>query len=103
MDDTGHAVSREPSWLATTATTVELHAHVAAAAYLMHRTHATALVVITSDASRRPIAIITDTDIAQMVADGGDINQTYIDELVAEGRLRRLSGPSLAISPPRPT
>jgi CBS domain-containing protein len=92
MDDTGHAVSREPSRQATAATTVELHAHVAAAAYLMQRTHATALVVITNDASPRPIAIITDTDIAQVVADGRDINQTHIDELVAEGRLRRPSG-----------
>jgi hypothetical protein len=94
MDDTGHAVSREPSWRATAATTIELHAHLAAAAYLMQRTHTTALVVITNDASRRPIAIVTDIDIAQVVADGGDINQTHIDELMAEGRLRRLSGTS---------
>jgi CBS domain-containing protein len=101
MDDTGHAVPREPSWHATATTTVELHAHVAAAVYLMQRTHATALVVITNDASRRPIAIITDTDIARVVADGRDINQIHIEELVAEGMLRRLSGHSPAISPPR--
>jgi CBS domain-containing protein len=100
MDDSGLALPREPRRqasapsLAYPVSTVELHAHVAAAAYLMRRAHTTALVVIANDASRRPVATITDADIAEAVADGIDINETYIDELVADGRLRRPSGMS---------
>jgi acetoin utilization protein AcuB len=89
MHDSHHDTPREPKRPATVrhamrpaVTTVELHAHVAAAAYLMRRAHATALVVTTNDANRRPIAIITETDIAQAVADGRDVNETRIDELV---------------------
>ena len=89
MDDSPHAAPREPNRQATVrdsmrpaVTTVELHAHVAAAAYLMRRAHDTALVVTTNDTSRRPIAIITDTDITQAVADGRDVNETRIHELI---------------------
>jgi CBS domain-containing protein len=71
-------------------TSVELHAHLAAAVYLMRRAHATELVVVTNDASRRPVAIITDTNIARAVADGNDINETCIDDLLADGRLRTI-------------
>jgi acetoin utilization protein AcuB len=63
-------------------TTVELHAHLAAAEYLMRRAHATALVVITDDGTRRPFAVITDTDIARAVAAGRAVDETYIGELV---------------------
>jgi CBS domain-containing protein len=77
-----------------TEVTVELHAHIAAAAYLMQRAHSTSLLVIANDASRRPVAIITDADIAQVIADGRDTGETYIEELVAEGRLRRPSAPA---------
>jgi hypothetical protein len=82
----GRPAEGDPMWPA--AATIEVHAHVAAAAYLMRRAHATELVVITDDASRRPIAVITDTDIVRALADGRDINKTHIDELVADGRLR---------------
>jgi hypothetical protein len=82
----GRPAGGDPMWPATA--TIEVHAHVAAAAYLMRRTHATELVVITNDASRRPIAVITGTDIVQAVADGRNIDKTHIDELVADGRLR---------------
>jgi len=66
-------------------TTVERHAHLAAAAYLMKRAGDTAVVVTTDDASRRPIGIITETDITNAVADGKNLNDSRIDELVGPG------------------
>jgi CBS domain-containing protein len=63
-------------------TTVERHAHLAAAAFLMRRASQTAVVVTTDDESRRPIGVITDTDIAQAVADRRDLDEVRIDELV---------------------
>ncbi len=62
-------------------TTVERHSHLGAAAYLMRHAGDNAVVVTTDDESRRPIGIITDTDIANAVADGRDLNETRIDEL----------------------
>jgi CBS domain-containing protein len=62
--------------------TVERHAHLAAAAYLMRQAHDTAVVVTTDDKNRRPIAVITETDITQAVADHRDLNEARIDELV---------------------
>lgn len=48
----------------------------------MRRAHDTALVVATTDdESRLPIAIITDTDIAQAVADREDVTEAHIDKL----------------------
>jgi CBS domain-containing protein len=89
MDDSHQAAQGDPNRQATVrdsmrpaVTTVELRAHVAAAAYLMRRAHATALVVTTDDASRRPIAIITETDIARAVAARRDINETRIVDLI---------------------
>ena len=52
-------------------TTVEPDAHVASAAWLMKRANDSALVV-TSDDGRVPIAVITDADVSQAVADGRD-------------------------------
>ncbi len=63
------------------ATTVEPQAHLAAAAYLMKRSGDSALVVTTADEERRPIAIITDTDISQAVADGRNLETTRISDL----------------------
>jgi CBS domain-containing protein len=62
-------------------TTVERHAHLGAAAYLMRHAGDNAVVITTDDESRRPIGIITDTDVANAVADGKDLNETRIDEL----------------------
>jgi CBS domain-containing protein len=64
-------------------TTVERHAHLAAAAYLMKKAADTAVVVTTDDESRRPIGIITETDITHAVGDGKDVNEVRIDELVS--------------------
>lgn len=62
-------------------TTVEPGAHVAAAAYLMKRSQDSALVVTTDETGRLPIAVITDADISQAVADGRNVNDTRINQL----------------------
>ncbi len=67
------------------ATTVERRAHLAAAAYLMKRSGDSALVVTTDDGSRTPLGVITDADIAQAVADGCDLEQVRISDLLARG------------------
>jgi CBS domain-containing protein len=61
--------------------TVEGTAHLAAAAYLMKHRGDTALVVTTDDADLRPIALITDADITQAVADGRAMESTRISDL----------------------
>jgi len=63
-------------------TTVEQDAHVAAAAYLMKRAGATALVVLDDQQGQRPIGIITETDIVDAVADGKDVNDVRIRDLM---------------------
>lgn len=63
------------------ATTVEMHAHLAAAAYLMKHRGDTALVVTTDDEQHRPVALITDADISQAVADGRNLEETRIEDL----------------------
>jgi CBS domain-containing protein len=62
-------------------TTVESAGHLAAAAYLMKHSGDSALVVTTDDDSRRPVALITDADISQAVADGRDLGQVRIRDL----------------------
>ena len=62
-------------------TTVERHAHLAAAAYMMKHAGDTAVVVTSDDETRRPIGIVTETDITDAVADGKDLNESRIDEL----------------------
>ena len=62
-------------------TTAKLHDHVAAAAYLMKHAETTALVVL-SAATDRIAGIVTDTDIANVVADGKDVNQVRIEEVM---------------------
>jgi CBS domain-containing protein len=63
-------------------TTVETRAHLAAAAYLMKRSNDSALVVTADDGTgQHPLAVITDADVSQAVADGRDLEDTRIDEL----------------------
>jgi CBS domain-containing protein len=62
-------------------TTVERAAHLAAAAYLMKHRGDTALVVTTDDDDRTPVAVITDADISQAVADGRAPERTRISDL----------------------
>jgi len=60
---------------------VERDAHLAAAAYLMKKAGDTALVVVEDEADLRPVAVITDTDVAAAVADGKDPNEIRISDL----------------------
>jgi CBS domain-containing protein len=62
-------------------TSVEPDAHLAAAAYLMKHAGATALVVV-GDQDTRPVGLITEADIVQAVADGKDMNEARIRELM---------------------
>jgi CBS domain-containing protein len=64
-------------------TTVEPGAHLAGAAYLMKHSGDNALVVTTTDAEPRPVAVVTDTDITQAVADGRNLEETRISDLPA--------------------
>jgi CBS domain-containing protein len=61
--------------------TVEADAHVASAAYLMKRAHDCVLVVTSDDEGRMPIAVLTDADVSQAVADGRDLGEIRINDL----------------------
>lgn len=63
-------------------TTVEAHGHLAAAAYLMKHAGETALVVMDDEEARRPLGLITDADIARSVADGSDVNEVRVRDLM---------------------
>jgi CBS domain-containing protein len=62
-------------------TTVEQGDHVAAAAYLMKHAGATALMVVDPQTSR-PVGIITEADIARVVADGKNVNDVRVHDLM---------------------
>jgi CBS domain-containing protein len=64
-------------------TTADLNDHAAAAAYLMKHAGSTALLVVDIETGQ-PKGIITETDIAHAVADGRDLNQVRIYELMTE-------------------
>jgi CBS domain-containing protein len=64
-------------------TTVEQGDHVAAAAYLMKHAGATALMVVDPQSSQ-PRGIITEADIARVVADGKNVNDVRIHDLMTE-------------------
>lgn len=61
--------------------TVEPNDHVAAAAYLMKHEDASALVIL-DPRTGAPAGIVTATDIAHAVADGRDLNETRIHDLM---------------------
>jgi CBS domain-containing protein len=62
-------------------TTADTNDHVAAAAYLMKHARATALTVLDSQTGQ-PQGILTEADIARAVADGKDLNDLRIRELM---------------------
>ncbi|HTT55374.1 MAG TPA: CBS domain-containing protein [Streptosporangiaceae bacterium] len=62
-------------------TTVEQGDHVAAAAYLMKHASATALMVVDPQTSE-PVGIITEADIARVVADGKNVNDVRVHDLM---------------------
>ena len=61
---------------------VERAAHLAAATYLMRKAGDTALIVCEDSTHRVPVAVISFADIARSVADGRDLNDVRISELV---------------------
>ena len=63
-------------------TTVEPHAHVAAAAYLMKHAHATCLVVVDGEHANRLVGLITEADVVHTVADGDDVNDVRIEDVM---------------------
>jgi len=64
-------------------TTVGQYDHAAAAAYLMKHAGVSALVVLESQTDQ-PIGIVTEADIAHAVADGRDVNEVRIHDLMTE-------------------
>ena len=66
-------------------TTVDQNDHVAAAAYLMRHAGATALVVLDGQENNRPLGIITEADIVHTVADGKDVNEVRIRDVMTTG------------------
>jgi CBS domain-containing protein len=60
---------------------VDQNDHIAAAAYLMKRAGATALMVLDAQTGQQ-LGIVTQADIAQAVDDGKDVNSTRIHALM---------------------
>lgn len=63
-------------------TTVEPNAHLAAAAYLMKHAYATSLVVVDDQHANRPVGLITEADVVDAVADGKDVNDVRIEDVM---------------------
>ena len=66
-------------------TTVELDSHLAGVAYQIKHAGETALVVVDDLNNNSPVAIVTDADIVNAVAEGKDLEQTRIRGLVRPG------------------
>jgi CBS domain-containing protein len=80
-------------------TTADTSDHVAAAAYLMKHSGATALTVLDTRTGR-PNGILTKADIADAVADGKDLDDLRIGELMTPGRPSSTQRPA-SVTPPR--
>jgi CBS domain-containing protein len=63
-------------------TTLDKNDHLAAAAYLMKRTGATALVVMDVERPHEALGIVTEADIVHAVADGRDVNDVRLMDLM---------------------
>ena len=63
-------------------TTIEPHAHLAAAAYVIEHRRAPALVVVADDTCE-PVAMITDAEITRAVAHGRSLENTRVSQVVA--------------------
>jgi CBS domain-containing protein len=66
--------------------TVESNAHVAAAAYLMKRADATALTVVDANEPEQAMGVITAAEITQVIADGKNVNDVRLYELMTPKR-----------------
>ena len=62
-------------------TTAQATDHIAAAAYLMKHAGTTALVVLDAETDR-PVGIVTDTDVAHVVADGKNVDDVRISDVM---------------------
>jgi len=62
-------------------TTAHATDHIAAAAYLMKHAGTSALVVLDAE-TERPVGILTDTDVAHVVADGKDVDDVRISDVM---------------------
>ena len=65
-------------------TTVERQAHLAAAAFLMHRAGDSAVVITAGPQNPQPVAVITEADITATVAEGRDVNEVRIADLIGK-------------------
>ena len=88
MAEASGTSSSRPPYPATVAeimapalTTAQLTDHIAAAAYLMKHAHTDGLVVLDAETDR-PIGILTDTDVAHVVADGKSANDVRISDVM---------------------
>jgi predicted transcriptional regulator len=64
---------------------VDQYDHAAAATYLMKHAGATALAVLDGQRSNQPVGCITETDLSAAMAQGKDLNEIRIRDLVAHG------------------
>jgi len=62
---------------------VESNAHVAAAAYLMKRADVTALAVVDGREPEEAVGVITAADVARVIADGKNVNDVRIYQLMS--------------------
>ena len=70
---------------AAVSATVDQYDHVAAATYLMKHAGTTTLAVLDGQRSNQPMGRITQTDIAAAMAQGQDLNEIRIRDLLAQG------------------
>ena len=77
------ATNLQPSAVASTVTVDRYH-HAAAAAYLMRHHGAAALLILDGARSSRPVGIITEADLIHAAADGKDLNEVRVQELVSQ-------------------
>lgn len=85
MTDTAASIdSRRRAAMTTAAatTTVGQNDHVAAASYLMNHAGTTALAVLDGTQSDQPVGCITETDIAEAMAQGNDLNEIRVRDLI---------------------
>ena len=88
MTTTAASTRSRPRTAMTTAAAsvaVDQYDHAAAAIYLMKHAGTTALAVLDGQRSDQPIGCITETDIAAAMAQGKDLNETRIRDLIAHG------------------
>lgn len=65
---------------------VESNAHIAAAAYLMKRADVTALAVVDGREPEQAVGVITASDVAGVIADGKNVNDVRIYQLMRPKR-----------------